>query len=179
MSAHSTTYFKLSYPIHPQEEPHLTDPVRTFGKASNHKGLVGLHKAREVNRIECLGKGNRFQLQLEAGREGEKTSNSLFSMFLFSSSILLSLSVFNTTPFVDPKALSHSSLPISSSGPTQKAEREQVRSSFREGPKLSHDSHRQGELFPRSKMTILQWDVPSTKILTKCVLKKTVCVKGI
>lgn len=45
----STTYFKLSYSIHPQEEPHLTDTIGTLGKTSNHKALVGLCKAREVN----------------------------------------------------------------------------------------------------------------------------------
>lgn len=65
----STTYFKLSYSIHPQEEPHLTDPIGTFCKTSNHKGLVGLCKAGEVNRIECLGRG-KWILGAGGGRKG-------------------------------------------------------------------------------------------------------------
>ena len=74
MSSTPTTYFKLSYSIHPQEQPHLTDPIGTFGETSDHKGPVALCKAGEVNRVQRLGKGKRVSAPAggrKGGGEGE------------------------------------------------------------------------------------------------------------
>lgn len=65
----SSTYFKLSYPIQPQEEPHLTEASRASGQASNHKGPVALCKAREIQGIQCLRKGKWISAPA-AGRKG-------------------------------------------------------------------------------------------------------------
>lgn len=79
----STTYFKLSCSLHPQEEPHLADPIGAFGKPSDHKSLAGLCKAGEINWIQRLGKGRGISAPAAGVKGGETVSNALFSMGFF------------------------------------------------------------------------------------------------
>lgn len=93
----SSTYFKLPYPVQPQEEPHLTEAGGTPGEAGDHKGLVGLCKAGEVQGIECLGKGKWISAPA-GGRKGRRVGQQsfVFQRLPLRDQILLSVFVFRS-----------------------------------------------------------------------------------